>query len=207
MAKVKYFQANLSILRLTASTVLEPHAATASQAQSLRHSTLHVDESRHSYLHLSRRSASVDQTVSFASRSGAASPVESDQEDSINTTFKVGLNLHDPGAGFTNRANTLAAYLEANRHVFQSTIRCFPYTNNTSKFLSSTTWTLPSDPENRALIDQKVVISADSMVGGSTRIEERSSVKRSVIGKHCHIGKMVKITGCVILDHCVISEG
>ncbi|KAF7792278.1 hypothetical protein EIP86_003314 [Pleurotus ostreatoroseus] len=45
------------------------------------------------------------------------------------------------------------------------------------------------------------------MVGHTTKVEERTSIKKSVIGKHCVIGKMVKIVGCVILDHCVISDG
>ena len=45
------------------------------------------------------------------------------------------------------------------------------------------------------------------MIGRSTKVEERASIKRSVIGKHCVIGKMDKIVGCVILDHCVIADG
>lgn len=32
-------------------------------------------------------------------------------------------------------------------------------------------------------------------------------MKRSVIGKHCVIGKMAKVVGCVVLDHCVIGDG
>jgi NDP-sugar pyrophosphorylase family protein len=45
------------------------------------------------------------------------------------------------------------------------------------------------------------------MVGDSTKVGERTAIKKSVIGKHCTIGKMVKIAGCVILDHCVIEDG
>lgn len=68
-------------------------------------------------------------------------------------------------------------------------------------------YTLPSDPKNRSLIDQKAQISGDSMIGLSTRVDERASIKRSVVGKHCVIGKMTKIVGCVLLDHCVIEDG
>ena len=75
------------------------------------------------------------------------------------------------------------------------------------QFLGQTPYTLPSDPENRALINQKAQISADSTIGRSTKVDERASIKRSVIGKHCVIGKMTKIVGCVILDHCVIADG
>lgn len=75
------------------------------------------------------------------------------------------------------------------------------------QFLGQTTYALPSDPENRALIDQKAQISADSMVGRSTRVEERATIKRSVVGKHCVIGKMARVVGCVLLDHCVVADG
>jgi translation initiation factor eIF-2B subunit gamma len=68
-------------------------------------------------------------------------------------------------------------------------------------------YSLPTDPTSRALIDQKAQISTDSMIGDSTRVEERTSIKKSVIGRHCIVGKATKITGCVILDHCVIGDG
>lgn len=62
-------------------------------------------------------------------------------------------------------------------------------------------------PAKGPLIDAKAQISADSNVGHSTRVEERASIKKSTIGRHCVIGKMTKIVGCVILDHCVIEDG
>ena len=75
------------------------------------------------------------------------------------------------------------------------------------QILSTTTYTLPVDPKNRSLIDQRAQISADSIVGESTQISERTTIKRSVIGRHCTIGKMVKITGSVLLDHCIVEDG
>ena len=57
------------------------------------------------------------------------------------------------------------------------------------------------------LIDAKAQISTDSNIGHSTRVEERASIKKSVVGRHCVIGRAVKIAGCVILDHCVIGDG
>lgn len=57
------------------------------------------------------------------------------------------------------------------------------------------------------LIDAKAQISTDSSIGQSTRVEERASIKKSVIGRHCVIGKMTKIVGCVVLDHCIIEDG
>jgi len=44
------------------------------------------------------------------------------------------------------------------------------------KFLLRTNYTLPTDPDNRALIDAKSQISSDSMVGSSTKIGERATI-------------------------------
>ena len=57
------------------------------------------------------------------------------------------------------------------------------------------------------LIDAKAQISGDSSIGQSTRVEERAIIKKSIVGRHCVIGKMAKIVGCVILDHCIIEDG
>lgn len=88
------------------------------------------------------------------------------------------------------RINTLHKFYEVNRQI-----------------LSTATYTLPVDPKNRSLIDQRAQISADSIVGESSQISERTTIKRSVIGRHCTIGKMVKITGSVLLDHCIVEDG
>jgi len=74
-------------------------------------------------------------------------------------------------------------------------------------FLATATYSLPTDPQERALIDQKAQISTDTIIGDSTKIDERTSIKKSVIGRHCTIGKMVKIVGCVLLDHCIVEDG
>jgi len=73
--------------------------------------------------------------------------------------------------------------------------------------LSGVAYNLPLDPKDRSLIDQKAQISSDTIIGDSTQVSERTTVKRSVIGRHCIIGKMVKITGCILLDHCIIEDG
>lgn len=60
---------------------------------------------------------------------------------------------------------------------------------------------------NKPPVDAKAQVSADTVLGHSTRVDERANIKKSVIGRHCVIGKTVKIVGCVILDHCVIGDG
>ncbi|ESK88318.1 translation initiation factor eif-2b subunit gamma-like [Moniliophthora roreri MCA 2997] len=117
-----------------------------------------------------------------------SSPVDSDSTmDS--SSLRVGVVIHQ-GPGHATRVNTIHSLLEMNR-----------------RRLLETTYSLPSDPKSRSLIDQKAQIFSDSMVGDFTQISERTTIKRSVIGKHCVIGKMAKIVGCVLLDHCVIEDG
>ncbi|EIN11299.1 UDP-3-O-glucosamine N-acyltransferase [Punctularia strigosozonata HHB-11173 SS5] len=135
---------------------------------------------RHSTLHLQSPTSGAD----------SVDTEDSEEKPTSSASLRVGVVVHRARDGFTGRANNLHSYLELNRH-----------------FLTQTTYSLPSDPENRALIDPKANISSDSMVGQSTRVEERASIKRSIIGPHCVIGKMAKVVGCVLLDHCVIADG
>jgi len=118
-----------------------------------------------------------------------SSPVgRTDRDAAFVPSLRVGLLVHT--GGFAGRANNLPTFLELNRH-----------------FLSQAQWVLPTDNKDRALIDPKCQISSDSIVGESTKVGERTTVKRSVIGKHCVIGRSVKIVGCVLLDHCVVEDG
>jgi NDP-sugar pyrophosphorylase family protein len=45
------------------------------------------------------------------------------------------------------------------------------------------------------------------VVGEGTRVGERASIKKSVIGKHCVIHDGVKIINSVIMNHVTISAG
>ncbi|KAI6008581.1 UDP-3-O-glucosamine N-acyltransferase [Pisolithus marmoratus] len=119
-----------------------------------------------------------------------SSPDEDHENQSVRRSLRVGVVIHRAKEGFCIRANDLPSYLEANRH-----------------FVNSASYTLPSDPQMRSLIDSKSSISPDSTIGDFTKVDERATIKKSVIGKHCVIGKMAKIVGCVILDHCVIADG
>ncbi|OSD07073.1 UDP-3-O-glucosamine N-acyltransferase [Trametes coccinea BRFM310] len=168
-------------------SILSPVTNNLSQALALKHSTLHLPTPQKQRL---RRSAAGSEADDEHLRSVVPSPVEEDDEESVEPSLRVGLVAHRASSGFASRANNLHAYLELNRF-----------------FLGQTTWVLPSDPKDRTLIDQKAQISSDSMIGRSTRVEERASIKRSVIGKHCVIGKMAKVVGCVLLDHCVVADG
>ncbi|EJU04099.1 nucleotide-diphospho-sugar transferase [Dacryopinax primogenitus] len=88
--------------------------------------------------------------------------------------------------GYAARANTLGTYFELNRQCLR------------------TTATAPVTGEG---IDGKAQVSPDSLVGASTRIAERTTVKKCVIGKHCLIGKNVRISGSVLMDHVEVQDG
>lgn len=81
-----------------------------------------------------------------------------------------------------------------------------PSTSSASANLTST----PSNPSlspTDQLIDRRAQISTDSLIGASTRIGERTAIKKTVIGSHCTIGKNVKISGCVLMDFVVVKDG
>ncbi|KAI9248838.1 nucleotide-diphospho-sugar transferase [Phascolomyces articulosus] len=89
--------------------------------------------------------------------------------------------------GFCGRGNTIPGYNDLNRHE--------------SKQGASIT-RVPSSAE----VAPKTQVGNDSIIGEHTKIDERSSVKKSCVGAHCIIGKNVKIANSVIMDHVVIAD-
>ncbi|KAK7057263.1 UDP-3-O-glucosamine N-acyltransferase [Favolaschia claudopus] len=151
-----------------------------SQSQALRHSTLSSKSKAQQAPHVHKSKSTAT--------SAPQSPIPSDPNIDPHPSLRVGLHMHRNG--IAARVNNIHSFLEMNRH-----------------FLTSASYSLPTDPTQRALIDQKAQISSDTIVGESTQVDERTSIKKSVIGKHCTIGKMVKIVGSVLLDHCVVADG
>jgi translation initiation factor eIF-2B subunit gamma len=175
----------------------------SSQSSALRHSTLYKSLCVHS-------AHPVVPSPREIKESALSQRTSSDPSDDFKelSSLRVGLIIHRAKDGFAVRANNIHSYLESNRHVciHLSTFSWYLPLISLTKFLGATS-TLPTDAISRPLIDQKAQISADSIIGDSTQISERTSVKKSVIGSHCIIGKMAKITGSVVLDHCVIEDG
>ncbi len=50
-------------------------------------------------------------------------------------------------------------------------------------------------------------IGSDSIIGESTKIGDKSMVKKSVIGKNCSIADKTKIINSIIFDNVTIAEG
>jgi len=98
--------------------------------------------------------------------------------------------VHTLEHGVAARANNIKAYTDLNRLFLE---------DGSPHLIPST-----STSEH---IDLKAQISADSIIGLSTRIAERATIKKSVIGQHCIIGKNVRISGSVLMDHVVVEDG
>ena len=49
-------------------------------------------------------------------------------------------------------------------------------------------------------------VGSDCLVGEGFTCGDKSSIKKSVVGKHCTIGNNVKLVGCILLDHVTIAD-
>ncbi|XP_060075039.1 translation initiation factor eIF-2B subunit gamma-like [Ylistrum balloti] len=96
--------------------------------------------------------------------------------------------------GFCVKANTVAAYNESNKQI--------PRVLAELTCEKETVVTHPSTS-----IKGKSQVGTDCLVAEGAQIGEKTSVKRSIIGKHCTIGDKVKIANSVILDRVSILEG
>ncbi|KAL9537454.1 hypothetical protein MBANPS3_011762 [Mucor bainieri] len=110
-------------------------------------------------------------------------------DDPVHSSFKSPIKtyVHVYRGGFCGRGNTTASYNELNRYA-------------TKQGASITR--VPSSAE----VAPRTQVGNDSIIGEYTKIDERSSVKKSCVGAHCVIGKNVKIANSVIMDHVVIGD-
>ena len=49
-------------------------------------------------------------------------------------------------------------------------------------------------------------VGSDSIVGEGTTIGDKSTIKRSVIGRNCRIGEKVKIINSILMDDIEVDE-
>lgn len=83
------------------------------------------------------------------------------------------------------RANSLPGYWEINRRAVR---------------------TLGGKSSEAAEIASTAQISPDSIVGDGVRVGDRASIKKSIVGRHCVIGRGAKLTGCVLWDWVTVEE-
>jgi translation initiation factor eIF-2B subunit gamma len=115
----------------------------------------------------------------------------------VDTTDKIRCFAYTMEGGYCSRANTIKSYVQMNLDI-ASRGACYsplePVTKN-------------SYIHPAAVISPKTQVGAECVVGEGTRVGERASIKKSVIGKHCVIHDGVKIINSVIMNHVTISAG
>lgn len=57
------------------------------------------------------------------------------------------------------------------------------------------------------VVAPKTTIAAGSMVGKHSKIGEKCTIKRSVVGMNCSIGNHVKLLNSVLMDRVAIEDG
>ncbi|XP_002193668.2 translation initiation factor eIF2B subunit gamma isoform X2 [Taeniopygia guttata] len=118
-----------------------------------------------------------------------------DHRGDMNETLhegKVRCYVHIMKEGLCYRVNTLGLYIEANRQV--------------PKLLLNLGLE-ESLIHGSAQITDRGMIGSDSIIGSSTQIGEKTSIKHSIIGSMCTIKDKVKITNCIIMNSVTIEEG
>uniref|UniRef100_A0A8C3N6M2 Translation initiation factor eIF2B subunit gamma n=1 Tax=Geospiza parvula TaxID=87175 RepID=A0A8C3N6M2_GEOPR len=118
-----------------------------------------------------------------------------DHRGDMNETLhegKVRCYVHIMKEGLCYRVNTLGLYIEANRQV--------------PKLLLNLGLE-ESLVHGSAQITDRGMVGSDSIIGSSTQIGEKTSIKHSIIGSMCTIKDKVKITNCIIMNSVTIEEG
>ncbi|XP_040466356.1 translation initiation factor eIF-2B subunit gamma isoform X2 [Falco naumanni] len=118
-----------------------------------------------------------------------------DHRGDMNETLhegKVRCYVHIMKEGLCYRVNTLGLYIEANRQV--------------PKLLLNLGLEEPL-VHGSAQITDRGMVGSDSIIGSSTQVGEKTSIKHSIIGSMCTIKEKVKITNCIIMNSVTVEEG
>lgn len=104
---------------------------------------------------------------------------------------------------FVARANTVATYLECNRWLLKATSHSPPLSFLLPMMAADHIDTSSSSEPLQASSAQ---ISPDSILGVGVRVGDRASIKRTVIGNRCEVGRGARLSGCILLDGCKVLE-
>ncbi|KAK8384447.1 hypothetical protein O3P69_009330 [Scylla paramamosain] len=104
----------------------------------------------------------------------------------------VCLTFHHPG--LCVRANTLHTYWHLNRKINELFNQVYP----------NSEWQLRHPT---AVIIERAQVSEDSVVGGGTMVCEKTNIASSVVGKHCRINPLVRLSSSVLGDHVTLASG
>lgn len=89
------------------------------------------------------------------------------------------------------------AYLDINREVAGEAIHLTGYTvSNHTNVIHET-----------AQVGWKTTVGPQCMLGEGSTLEDKCSVKKSVVGRHCRIGSNVKIINSVVMNYVTVEDG
>ncbi|MBW0461518.1 hypothetical protein O181_001233 [Austropuccinia psidii MF-1] len=91
--------------------------------------------------------------------------------------------------GFVCRANSVGGYGEANRAALKFETERRPAVRSTG----------PPPPGTG-------IAGADSLIGPQVNLMDKSSVKKSIVGRACQIGKMSKVVNSVLMERVTLGE-
>jgi translation initiation factor eIF-2B subunit gamma len=133
----------------------------------------------------------------------ADAPVKAEEAKDLRLAVKCYAYILDEDH-YCTRVNTIKTFLAANRDVphFAPPQSGIPATG----YLPWEKQVKQSFIHNTAKLIGKTQIGPECVVGASTEVNEKVSVKKANIGSHCKIGKGVKIENSVIMDHVSIAD-
>ena len=127
-------------------------------------------------------------------------PVDTPETTSKKSASKGDRNkiVAAPEPEYLVRANSLAGYWELNRRALR---------NMASRAITDVAPSVvPADDAAPPPISTSAQISPDTLIGEGSRVGDRASIKKCIVGRHCVIGRGAKITGSVLWDFVVIEE-
>ncbi|CCG81562.1 Translation initiation factor eIF-2B subunit gamma [Taphrina deformans PYCC 5710] len=88
---------------------------------------------------------------------------------------------------FCARVNTKQAFVDMNRHVLKS---------------------LPSDARHppSTTVGDRTTVGPDSALGPDSTVDEKTTIKRTLIGSGVSIGKLCRLTNCIVMDGVVVRD-
>ncbi|WFD23415.1 Translation initiation factor eIF-2B subunit gamma [Malassezia equina] len=113
--------------------------------------------------------------------------------------------------GFVARANTVPTFLECNRFLLKLASSQAMQAALAAPFPLPATLgcgTVPFEAvkDDESPIHSRAQLSADCLVGTGTQIDERATIKHSILGRNCVIGKGVRIMRSVLMDGVVVGD-
>lgn len=109
---------------------------------------------------------------------------------------------------FMARANTVPTYLDCSRYLLRLASTSMPLAAPFPLPATTGCGVVPFEPpkDDDARIHPRAQLSSDCLVGSYTRIDERATLKHAIVGRHCTIGKGVRILRSVLMDGVRVGD-